>query len=464
MSGSAELSTCLRTSPHMPGLALALAAFLTQFDVTAVVVAMPAIGRNLGFGVTGFAWVMDAYSLAFTATLLASGALADRCGRRRALLVGNILFLTASLACGLASDGPALWTARAGQGVGAAFVITGAIALLASAYPKAEERARAFGFMGVISGIAMALGPTLGGIISAWFGWRWIFLANIPLCVLIAWAVPRLVQETRDADARPLDIAGIILLTLALGLTIEALLAGRDAPAHASLGLFAGVVLFGLFVGRQRRQARPMLDPTVFARPVMVGIVILLFAVSVGYWAVLVYLPLFLRASFAWSPELAGLALLAATAPMLVLPPIGGRLATRWGWRRLFATGLAITAAGDLLLAGSCASSDVAIRLGVVLFGMACIGAGAALAHPQLSGAVVALVAPDQAGMASAVTVVARQAGFAIGIAVLGAVLVSDTRAEEFVAPFILAAASALAGLCAALLLLPAVMLKPPGC
>jgi len=463
MSRFAGISTYLRTSAHMPGLALALAAFLTQFDVTAVVVAMPAIGRDLGFGVTGFAWVMDAYSLAFTATLLASGALADRYGRRRALLVGNILFLAASLACGLASDGPALWTARAVQGVGAAFVITGAIALLASAYPKAEDRARAFGFMGVISGIAMALGPTLGGVISAWFGWRWIFLANIPPCVLIAWAVPRLVDETRDADGRPLDIAGIILLTLALGLTVEALLAGRDAPTYAALGLFAGAVLLRVFVVRQRRQVRPMLDPAVFARRVMVGIAVLLFAVSFGYWAVLVYLPLFLRASFGWSPELAGLALLAATVPMLVLPPIGGRLVTRWGWRRLFATGLAVTAAGDLLLAGSCASPDGTIRLGVVLLGMACIGTGAALAHPQLSGVVVALVPSDQAGMASAVTVVARQAGFAIGIAVLGAALASDTRAEGFVAPFTLAAVSALAGLCAALLLLPAGKLKASG-
>jgi EmrB/QacA subfamily drug resistance transporter len=463
MSLFPEMPARLRANAHMPGLALALAAFLTQFDVTAVVVAMPAIGRDLGLGVAGFAWVMDAYSLAFTGTLLASGALADRYGRRRALLAGNILFLAASLACGLAANGPELWAARAAQGVGAAFVITGAIALLANAYPKPEERARAFGFMGVISGVAMALGPTLGGVISAWASWRWIFLANIPFCGLIAWAVPRLVDDARDANGRPLDIVGIILLTLALGLTIAALLAGRDAPVYTMLGAFAGAVLLGLFVILQRRQARPMLDPAVFARPAMVGIVVLLFAVSFGYWAMLVYLPLFLRAAFGWSPEAAGLALLAATVPMLVLPPIGGRLVTRWGWRRLFATGLAIVAAGDLVLAGFCAGPDGALHLGAVILGMACIGTGAALAHPQLSGAVVALVPADQAGMASAVTVVARQAGFAIGIAVLGAVLLSDTRADDFAWPFTLAAVSALVGLGAALLLLPAAMLKAPG-
>jgi MFS family permease len=317
--------------------------------------------------------------------------------------------------------------------------------------------------MGVISGIAMALGPTLGGVISAWFGWRWIFLANTPLCILIAWAVPRLVDESRDADGRPLDIAGIVLLNLALGLTIEALLQGRRAPAHAAFGLLAGAVLVGLFVVQQRQRARPMLDPAVFARPVMIGIAILLFAVSFGYWAVIVYLPLFLRAAFGWSTELAGLALLVATVPMLVLSPIGGHLVTRWGWRRLFATGLAIMTAGDALLAGSFASPDHVTHLGVVFLGMACVGAGAALSHPQLSGAVVALVPSDQAGMASAVTIVARQAGFAIGIAALGAVLLSDTLTESFAAPFVLAAVASAIGFWAALVLLPARMLKAPG-
>src|SRR4051812_37578502 len=166
----------------LPAAVLGMAAFLTQFDVTAVVVAMPAMAAELGFGVAAYAWVMDAYSLAFTGGLLAAGALADRYGRRRALLGGNIVFLAGSIACGFAAGGPVLWAARAVQGLGAAFVITGGIALLASTYTRPDERARAFALMGVISGTAMALGPTLGGLVSTWIGWRWIFLANIPLC------------------------------------------------------------------------------------------------------------------------------------------------------------------------------------------------------------------------------------------------------------------------------------------
>src|SRR5947208_13825953 len=163
-------------------------------------VAMPAIAKDVGLGVAGLAWVIDAYSLAFTGALLASGALADRFGRRRSMLIGNAVFLVASIACGLATDGPMLLASRVVQGVGAAFMVTGATALIAGAFPNLGQRARAFGMIGVISGVAMALGPTLGGLLASLFGWRWIFYANIPFCLLLALAVPRWVAEANDPD------------------------------------------------------------------------------------------------------------------------------------------------------------------------------------------------------------------------------------------------------------------------
>jgi EmrB/QacA subfamily drug resistance transporter len=446
-----------RQHPLLPAFWLSMAGFLTQLDVTAVVVAMPSIGSALGFGIAGYAWVMDAYSLAFTAALLAAGALADRHGRRRALLAGNALFALASLGCGLAWNGPALWAARAVQGIGAAFVVTGAIALAAQVYCEPGSRARAFGFMGVISGVAMALGPTLGGALAAAFGWRWIFLLNVPICLVVAWGVPRLITEVRASEARsdrrPLDLAGVLLATFALGVAIETLLRPGRTWMSIAAGLVLSAVLFALFAAQQRRRAQPMLDPRVFARPAVAAIAALLFAVSVGYWAVLVYLPLFLRAAFGWPAEIAGVALLAATAPMLLLPIAGGRLAARWGWRRLFTTGLAILAAGDLVLVLALASAE---PMAGVLFGMVVIGSGAALVHPQLSGAVVALVPSHMAGMASAVTIVMRQAGFAIGIALLGAVLRSDAVATDYASVFGVALVASLGGLAVASLLLPA--------
>ena len=445
--------------PLLPAFALGLAAFLTQFDVTSVVVAMPAIGDDLAFDVAGYAWVMDALSLALTASLLAAGVLADRHGRRRAMLGGNLVFALASAACGLAGNGPVLWAGRAAQGIGAAFVITGGIALIANAYPKPDERARAFGLMGVISGVAMALGPSLGGAIAAVLGWRFIFLVNVPICAAIAVAVPRLVAEAKDHTGKPLDPVGIALLTFALAVTIEALLQGRGKPIAMTSGLTLGAGFALAFGLRERQQTRPMFDPKVFANPAMLGVAALLIAVSVGYWTVLVYLPLLMGQALRWPTGTTGPALLAATVPMLILPPLGARLAQRLGWRTLFAAGLAIMLMGDVTLAAATAGAEA--RLDLLVCGMVAIGVGAALVHPQLSGAVVALVPQDQAGMASAVTIVMRQAGFGIGIAALGAVLRSEASAASYAAAFAVAAASAAGGALAARGALAALILLP---
>lgn len=440
----------MKSFSRTPALALSFAGFLTQLDVTAVIVALPSIGHDLGFGLAAYAWVMDAYSLAFTATLLASGALADRYGRRRVLLVGNALFAVASLACGLAWDGPTLWAARVAQGFAAAFVITGSIALTASAYPDPADRARAFGLAGIISGAAMAIGPTLGGAVAAWLGWRWIFLANIPFCLLAAWIVPRLVAEERADDARPLDPAGIALLTLALGIAIETLLAGRTTP-HIVIGAATCLTFTGLFVVQQRTRPRPVVDLALLAQPAMIAVALLLITVSVAYWAVLVYLPLFLTTIFGLSTGQSGIMMLAATLPMIFLPPLAGRLATQWGWRALFATGLALIAVGDVVLAVGPAGT---VAFAATLLGMVVIATGAALVQSQLSGAVVTLAPAAQAGMASALTIVMRQGGFATGIAALGAALGDNVAAGSFPLVFGLAAAAAVIGAGTALLLL----------
>ncbi|AMJ59006.1 MFS transporter [Bosea sp. PAMC 26642] len=432
---------------------LGLGAFLANFDVTSVVVVMPAIGTDLGIRVDVLAWIIDAYSLAFTATLLVAGALADRFGRRRSLIIGNAWFLLASLACGLAWNSPLFLMARAAQGCGAAFLVTGAFASIATAFPAPGTRARAFGIVGVVSGVAMALGPSLGGMIGSGLGWRWIFLANLPFCILIALVVPRVVAEMRDSTDKPLDLVGVAILTLALGLVIEGILEARYSLIRMAIGLAGGAGLLALFAVRQRRQPRPMLDPAVFASRPMAGVAALLLAVSAGYWAVLVYLPLFLGTAFGWTASSAGLALLAATLPMLVIPPFGGRLASRLGWRRLFATALTLIAIGGCALAAAALTEPTVLALAWAFAGMMLIGTGAALSHPQLSGSVMALAPPEASGMASAVTVVARQAGFAMGVAALGALTPADLSATGFVWPFGFATAASACGVLACLLL-----------
>ena len=437
-------------------LVLGLGIFLVPFDLTVVVVALPGIAGNLGFSVDGAAWVFDAYSLAFTGALLASGALADRFGRRRSMLAGNAVFLAASIACGLATNGPMLLAARAAQGVGAAFLVTGALALVAGTFPDREQRARAFGIVGVVSGVAMALGPTLGGLLASWFGWRFIFYANIPFCIALAFAAPRLVAETSEPNGRPLDPLGVALLTIALGLAVDALLR-RDGSLALRLSCLAGSAAVGLlFVLQQWRSRHPMFDPRVFATSAMVAVGALLTAIQFGYWALLVYLPLFLSAGLSMSMEVAGMALLAATLPMLLIPLIGGRFVTRWGWRRFFAVAFGIIVAGDCLLVFAALAADPAKRLAVTMAGMLTIGVGAALANPQMSGVALALAPPAQAGMTSAMTMIVRQAGFSISIAALGASLGTTDVAAAFAVPFALAALATLLIMTAALVLLPA--------
>jgi MFS family permease len=436
-------------------LALGTSSFLTLFDVTAVVIAMPAIATDLNFGVAGVAWIIDAYSLAFTGALLASGALADRFGRRRSMLAGNAVFLLASIACGFATSGLTLFSARVLQGVGAAFLVTGALSLLASAFPNAGRLARAFSVTGVISGVAMALGPTLGSFLASWFGWRWIFFANIPFCVALALAVPRLVAETKDPEGRPLDPVGVVLLTISLGLAIDALLRRDVSLVVRGAGLAAGVAAALLFGWQQRRSPRPLLDPRVFATSAMAGAGVLLTAIQFGYWAPLVYLPLFLSAGLHVSLEVAGVALLAATLPMLLVPLIGGRVATQQGWRRLFAIAFGIIAVGDVSQVIAALSETPSIRIVATVAGMLTIGVGAALANPQLSGLAIALAPPAQAGMASAVMMIVRQGGFAISIAVFGATLSTTNDVAAFAKPFALATLVALLGTTAALMLLP---------
>lgn len=434
---------------------LGLTIFLAQFDVTSVVVAMPMIGADLGIRDAAIAWIIDAYSIAFTATLLIAGALADRFGRRRSLLIGNAWFLFASLCCGLAWDNSSFLASRALQGGGAAFLVTGAISSIATAFPDAQARARAFGLVGVISGIAMALGPSLGGIISTWLGWRWIFLVNLPICVLVAFAAPRFVPESRDDQGKPLDWHGVVMLTLALGLVIEALLQARHSMTRLVLGLAVGMVVLVLFTVRQRKQERPMLDPAVFASRSMVGVAALIAAVSIGYWAVLVYLPLFLHTAFGWTLQEAGMGLLAATLPMLIIPFLGARIAAQLGWRWLFAIALTTMAIGGLAL-GIAAVAQTASAVVWVLGGMTVLGTGAALANPQLSGAVLALAPPEASGMASAIAVIARQGGFAIGVAALGGLLPTDGVAVGFFWLFCGAAVASVGGALACFLLPPA--------
>lgn len=435
-----------------PALVLTAGASLTQLDVTAMAVALPGIAADLRLDPAATAWIMNAYSLAFASLLLGAGALADRFGRRRALLAGIVLFAVAALSGGLAWDAPSLLAARAVQGAGAALLIAGGLASLSLAYPAGAGRARAFAVMGVASGAAMALGPAVGGYLAAGAGWRWIFWMNLPVCALAGMLARRVIAESRDAEGRALDLPGLALLSLAFVLPVHGMLqAGAGAWRWA--GIAAGAVLAVLFVLQQRRRPRPMLDPVLFARREPVGAGLLLLILSVGYWAVLIYLPPFLQAAFGFGSEATGMAMLLATLPMLALPPLGARLVERFGIGVAAALGLGLVAIATAALAA--AAADLSPSLPAVLAAATAAGAGAGLINTQVSAALIAMAPAGQAGMASAVSTTLRQAGFAFGIALLG--LATQTGAAggaAYARPFLVAAAAAVSGAAVALWLL----------
>jgi len=407
---------------RIPAIVIAMSSFLVTFDITAVIVAMPKIKSELGLGVTGFAWVMDAYSLAFTVLLMTAGVLADRYGRRKALLLGNLVFAAGSLACGFAQTDVFLWLARVVQGVGAAFVICGGLALLSDRYREQGERVKAFALAGTVSGLAMALGPSGGGLIADFAGWRWVFFVNLPICIGIGLVLPRVVQESKDPTQRRIDVAGVVTLTAFLFSMIWFLLHGNDVlGVKIPSTLAAGIVLvcFIAFVLSQWLSKSPMIELALFTSPAFLGICLVPLALSIAYWSLLVYLPLFLQSGLGQTLDQISWLMLAATAPMLLLPLAGARIALVLKPRAFFSLGLVVVGFGGLVLAYGAGLANIWISL----LGMLLTGSGAAAVNSQVSGAIVALAPKERAGTVSAVATVLRQGGFATGIAALGALL-----------------------------------------
>jgi MFS family permease len=424
-----------------------LAMLLTTFDITAVVMVMPQIRDALSLDLGGFAWVMDAYSLAFTVCLMAAGLLADRHGRRRAFLAGTAVFTLGSLACALAPGSAWLLVARAVQGMAAAFVVCAGIALVAQRHAQPAQRARAFGWLGTINGSAMALGPAGGGLLAQAFGWHWVFLVNVPLGLAVIAGTLRWVGESRDPSARRIDLAGVLSLSAWLLAAVVWLMhglrfGGVDVPAALAAASLAG--LAALFAWTQLRSANPVFELALFARPAFAALCTVHLALSVGYWSVLVYLPPLLQDGLGHAAQ-APLLMLAATSPMVVLPAWSARAAARVPPAAFFSAGLALAAAGAALVAGGAATHSLALALA----GMLCGGTATALLAPQPLAGVVGAVPPEQAGAASAVTVILRQGGFALGIALLTAVARASGAASS-PAPAVFACA-ALVTACAAL-------------
>jgi EmrB/QacA subfamily drug resistance transporter len=419
-------------------LATVLGSSMAMLDATVVNVALPTIGRYFGASLGGLQWTVTAYTLTLAGLILLGGALGDRLGRRRVFVAGVGWFAVASALCGLAPSIGVLIAARALQGVGGALLVPGSLAIIQATF-AAEDRPRAVGAWSGLGGVAGAVGPLLGGWIVLAAGWRWVFLLNLPLAVIVIAVALRHVPETRDASASGrFDVAGAALAALALaGITyalIEAPAGGGPAGPviAAGLGLAAAIGFVRVERRRGRDPARtaPMLPLDVFASRQFTAVNVVTFLVYGGFGGMLFLLILQLQVVAGFSPLVAGTALLPVTVLMLLLSARAGGLAQRIGPRWPMTVGTATCAAGLLLLTriGPHASYVADVLPAVIVFGL-----GLTLTVAPLTATVLASAEVRHAGVASGVNnAVARAAGL---LAVAGLPAAVGLSAADFHVP-----------------------------
>jgi EmrB/QacA subfamily drug resistance transporter len=403
-------------------LCAAGASFVIMLDANIVAVSLPSIARDLHGEFTDVEWVVSAYILPFAALLMPAGALADRLGRRRILLWGLSIFTVASLLCGLAPGLSTLNGARALQAVGAALQLSAAMAVISHGF-QAHERVRAFAVWGTVMGLAPTMGPIVGGLITSYFGWRWAFLVNVPIGAALVSLAVNAIDESRDPDARRLDIAGILLFGGGLFGVVWALI-DANAVGWGSgvthLKLTVGAILLCAFIAAERLQQRPMVDLSLFRDRTFVGAAIAMLGYAGTAQVMMTILPLYLQDAFGQSPAVAGLAMIPFALPLLIFPTIGGKLSASMSGRALLTVGLAMVALGNAVTAGA-----IAIGLGywAAGVGMFITGSGAGLLNSETAKAQIGAVPPARAGMAGGIAATTRFIGIVMGLAGLGAVL-----------------------------------------
>ena len=398
---------------------------MLMLDIAVVNTALSRIAEDLHTGLSGLQWVVDAYTLALASTVLTAGSLADRLGRRRVFTFGLALFTGASLVCGLAQDITMLNTARAVQGLGAAVMFAVSLALLAHAYPGARERGAALAAYGATIGASFAVGPLVGGLLTSGLDWQWIFLVNLPIGLFCLWGTRAKVEESRDPNSRGIDWPGQITLTAGLFLLVLALLRGNEVgwtSGQIVAELAGAVVALVAFVIVQSRVSEPMLPLRFFRNPSFTGVQIAAFSISASFFAVFLYTTLYLQQILGLSAIEAGLVYLPGTLAMLVVSGATAQLGAKVPARTMIGVGLALVGVGMMLFTLAGATSSWWIVLPGEL--VALIGTG--LFNPAVTNVALSSAPAEQSGVAAGVHDTFRQAGIAVGVAALGALIPAE--------------------------------------
>lgn len=402
--------------------ATGLGLFMVFLDALIVNVALPDIQADLGGGETTLQWTVTAYSLGMAVSIMAAATLADRSGRRRVYLAGLGVFSMASLACALAPSAPLLDAARAVQGVAAGAVNVTSLALVSAAFTEEATKARAIGVWSAIAAAGIGIGPVLGGLLTDGFGWRAVFLVNVPIGVVAVLLTLRFVDESRDPVGRGYDPPGQLLYAAAVGAlalgVIEGPHLGWGAPVVLG-ALLVAAVAGPAFVRHELRADDPMMDLRLFADRGYTLAIVTVFVVMVAVYGMFLLMGQLWQDVRGDSVLLAGLRLVPGALLLMVFSPVSGRWVGRVGARRVMRWGVSI-------LCAAFAVQIIGLRVGdgVTALGVALVGLGEAFTLTPATTVAMASVPPGRAGMASGIMSAQRALGSTLGYALLGTVMV----------------------------------------
>ena len=409
-------------------VAVCLGTFMLLLDITIVNVALPDIQTALHSSFSDLQWVVDAYALTLAAFLLTAGSLADMYGRRLLYLIGLAVFTAASALCGFAESTLMLQLSRGLQGVGGAIMFAVSLALLADAF-RGKDRGIAFGVWGTITGLAVAIGPLLGGALTSGLSWRWIFFVNVPLGIVAVVISMLRVSESRAPQASGPDWPGFVIFTVALSSLVYGLIESNQKSFSSGLVLgclAAAAVLLAVFVFVERRRAHPMFDLNLFRLPTFSGGSVAAFGLSASIFSMLLYIVLYLQDILGYSPLATGVRVMFMSGAILVSATVAGRLSSHVPVRLLIGPGLIMVGIGLLLMRGLNAGSSWTHLIPGMIVG----GLGIGLVNPPLASTAVGVVPPQRAGMASGINSTFRQVGIATGIALLGTLFSSQVKSS----------------------------------
>ncbi|TML32399.1 MAG: MFS transporter [Actinobacteria bacterium] len=408
---------------------LAVAYFMTIVDLTIVNVSLPTIGRDLHFSATNLQWVATAYALTFGGFLLLGGRAADLLGRRRVLMAGLGLFSAASLACALATGDGFLIGARAVQGIGAAVMLPASLSIVMNMFEEGAERNKALGIWGALAASGATVGLVVGGLLTRYAGWQYIFYLNVPIAIATLLLVPRTVPESRLATTRRrFDALGALTGTAGLALLVDAV---SQAPQYGWGGtrtiavLAAAAALLVAFVVTESRVESPLLPLEIFRRRTLTGANTAGLLLGASFYAFFFVGTLYMQEVLHYSPLQAGVAWLAASITSVGLAGLSQYLVTRIGPKIVMAIGMTLIGTGVLW------ATQVPVHghyIGNLLGPFAVAGAGTAFAFIPISIAGLAGVEEHRAGLASGLLNTSQQLGGAIGIAIASSVAASHTK------------------------------------